>query len=1256
MQFLRGDLDWIVMKAMEKDRTRRYETAKDFADDIKSYLNDEPIEARPPSAGYRFRKFSRRNKRALVAASLVAAALIVGIFGTTWQAVRATQAQTDARAERDIAKTERNSAVEARQLADDRLQRATAAERDAQESRQRAEARSKEVTHLLAESYVDQAQALCEQGEIGRGLLWFAHSLRCAPEEAVELRHMIRANLSAWTSQLHRLSRVIRVDGEARVVAFSPDGSRMAVGSSFGTIRVWDVATGSPIGKPIRHVAWGGAFPAIDTFQGLVFSPDGKRILTASYENTAHLWDAATGEPIGDPLKHTPDAESRSRGTRVRMVAFSPGGSHIVTASGTRSAGTVRRWDAATLQPIGGPFQQGKPEAIAFCPDGLCVLTSACRDGGEEGLPRWDVELWNVDRSEALGPAVDSTAIYATAIAPDGATFATSDNDGGRIKLWCAETGEQTIEPIVHGGKVLALSFSSDGTRLVSGGNTRASMVWDTATGEAVGTPLRQQTTAPAVAINLDGTRILTGSVDGSVRLWEVARDRTIGRGVAHDGRIVAGGYSVDGLRLLIETQQSLQFQDAATGQAISEPFVKFGGATGDLIFSPDGSRVLVKSNPPQVWDLTADQLIGELPFQYCYAAAFSPDSARLLTGSNARGQDFAQLWDVATLQPIGPHLDHPDVCRGVTFVGDGSRFLTGCFDGATRMWDIATLQPIGEPLLHHSEVKALACSWDGRWMLVGFADGTVRLWDLETMEPKGVPLHHQNIVSTVAFSPDGSRFLTCSLDGTAQVWDTATVKPLGPRLNHETWWPCGSFSPDGGDLFMLGWLPNIATGQNARLWEAPPGPLEGEQARILCWTEVITGLRLDSDDGISSLDSDQWEQRYHCLQELGGPPTTAAPPLREPPAGTDFSRSMKLAIRGRERAASGELDEAAADFAYAMKCVEGSHTLRTQIACWWTQSADRSFDFERYEDCETASRHAIAMFEQVADAFPEQAIYRMQLRQQFDRLIRLFRDTDRPEDVRHAERQRTAVFQDVVDGFPSDLLERTHLADQQVTRGIQLKLQGRPQEAEKLFRSASLLLQTVIIEVRNEVGVGYQRAQVAGRCWQHLARIYAHTGRRRESTMLFERAIALNQGNTMIRTRFAEFLLRAEDPEIRNHPRALYHAEMGVRGSPDMPIPLGILGQAHYATGNYAAAADALEKSVARINGGWYLATNRLYLAMAQWQLGNREEALKLYDQAFERAKIFKSSEELGRLYEEAGALLEVTTQSTSNERSNTP
>ena len=164
-----------------------------------------------------------------------------------------------------------------------------------------------------------------------------------------------------------------------------------------------------------------------------------------------------------------------------------------------------------------------------------------------------------------------------------------------------------------------------------------------------------------------------------------------------------------------------------------------------------------------------------------------------------------------------------------------------------------------------------MACSWNGRWMLVGFADGTVRLWDLETMEPKGVPLHHQNIVSTVAFSPDGSRFLTCSLDGTAQVSDTATVKPLGPRLNHETWWPYGSFSPDGGELFMLGWLPNIATGQNARLWEA------SRQVRLKTNKRGRSAGRRSSpacgatDDGISSLDSDQWEQRrYPLLEGIG--------------------------------------------------------------------------------------------------------------------------------------------------------------------------------------------------------------------------------------------------------------------------------------------------------------------------------------------------------------------------------------------------
>jgi eukaryotic-like serine/threonine-protein kinase len=126
---VRGDLDWIVMKALEKDRTRRYETASAFAADVRRFLGEEPVEARPPSAWYRFRKLARRNKVALVTAALVAAALVLGTVAATWQAVRATRAEARALAERDDKEQARADADAARKRAEDfadRLREATA--------------------------------------------------------------------------------------------------------------------------------------------------------------------------------------------------------------------------------------------------------------------------------------------------------------------------------------------------------------------------------------------------------------------------------------------------------------------------------------------------------------------------------------------------------------------------------------------------------------------------------------------------------------------------------------------------------------------------------------------------------------------------------------------------------------------------------------------------------------------------------------------------------------------------------------------------------------------------------------------------------------------------------------------------------------------------------------------------------------------------------------------------------------------------
>ncbi len=116
--------------------------------------------------------------------------------------------------------------------------------------------------------------------------------------------------------------------GQFNSAEFSPDGTRVVTASVDKTARLWDAATGKPLGEPMRHE---------DVVSSAAFSPDGKRVVTASWDKTARLWDAATQKPLGEPMRH---------GDAVRSAAFSPDGTQLVTAS---IDDTARLWDAATV-------------------------------------------------------------------------------------------------------------------------------------------------------------------------------------------------------------------------------------------------------------------------------------------------------------------------------------------------------------------------------------------------------------------------------------------------------------------------------------------------------------------------------------------------------------------------------------------------------------------------------------------------------------------------------------------------------------------------------------------------------------------------------------------------------------------------------------------------------------------------------------------------------------------------------------------
>jgi serine/threonine protein kinase len=246
-KLVRGDLDWIVMKTLEKDRKRRvmktlekdrkrrYDTASALAADVQRHLNSEPVLAAAPSISYKLRKFVRRHRVPAVVGLFIAAALLVVAVVSALYAVEMDEAR-------------------------------------------------QETTALLAASYVDQAQSLCEQGHVGRGMLLLARSLEIAPDKSLDLERATRTSLAAWHNQLHSLAFVVQNPAPITAVAFSPDGSRIFAACRDGNTRVYDSGTAESIGRPMHH---GSEVVAV------AVGPDGMRIAPPAAQTA--LYGCGTG-------------------------------------------------------------------------------------------------------------------------------------------------------------------------------------------------------------------------------------------------------------------------------------------------------------------------------------------------------------------------------------------------------------------------------------------------------------------------------------------------------------------------------------------------------------------------------------------------------------------------------------------------------------------------------------------------------------------------------------------------------------------------------------------------------------------------------------------------------------------------------------------------------------------------------------------------------------------------------------------------
>ena len=616
-------------------------------------------------------------------------------------------------------------------------------------------------------------------------------------------------------SQERDLLKVIDGPEVVSSATFSPDGTRIVSGSTDKTVRLWDATTGKPIGEPLRgHDDWVSA---------VAFSPDGGRIASASMDGTIRLWDAATGQADRAADARAP-APSSPAWRSARMAPESP----------PRGLGGIQLWDAATRQPIGEPLTGHDPSSIvwdvAFSPDGARVVSA--------GTDK-TIRLWDAATGRPIGEPLrghDET-VTSVAFSPDGTRIASASATrpsgcgtpppGARSGSRCATTpgwkASRSARTAPASPPPAATRPSDCGMwRRVarparSMGTIRRSRVWRSA--EMAGCSCPAATTTPSGY----GTRPAGSRWSATTTPWRMPSSRMMAAASPRAARTrrcgggtpPLGGRSGNRCASTMRTwnrytrsERTGCYQSDRTTPSYGcgtrtpgNPSVNRYASRPDLLgarpisWEDKTDRILatVDLSSVQVWDAMTMQPIGgpivheqhrhRGEFQSMTAGCWPPASPRGPTGQ-------LRLWDADTRKPIGEPMRADGIVSSLEFSRDGKLIAVGSMSGsvsALQLWDTGTSQPVGNPMRLDS-AGASEFSPDGRILASGGTDGAIRLWNVADQTQLGAPLTgHTGAVTDLDFSPDGTKLTSASDDHTLRRWPIPFPSPeaLCAKLTH---------------------------------------------------------------------------------------------------------------------------------------------------------------------------------------------------------------------------------------------------------------------------------------------------------------------------------------------------------------------------------------------------------------------------------------------------------------------------------------